>query len=29
MGINIAEEIKYIGHLCVEFFIDRNENLIC
>ena len=23
----IAEELKYIGTLCVEFFIDRNENL--
>ena len=23
----IAEEMKYIGTLCVEFFIDRNENL--
>jgi 5-(carboxyamino)imidazole ribonucleotide synthase len=23
----IAEEFKYIGTLCVEFFIDRNENL--
>ena len=22
----IAEELKYIGTLCVEFFIDRNEN---
>jgi 5-(carboxyamino)imidazole ribonucleotide synthase len=26
-AINIAEELKYIGTLCVEFFIDRNENL--
>ena len=23
----IAEELKYIGTLCVEFFLDRNENL--
>ena len=23
----IAEELKYIGTLCVEYFIDRNENL--
>jgi len=23
----IAEELKYIGTLCVELFIDRNENL--
>jgi 5-(carboxyamino)imidazole ribonucleotide synthase len=23
----ITEELKYIGTLCVEFFIDRNENL--
>ncbi len=23
----IAEELRYIGTLCVEFFIDRNENL--
>jgi len=23
----IAEELKYIGTMCVEFFIDRNENL--
>ena len=23
----ISEELKYIGTLCVEFFIDRNENL--
>ena len=23
----LAEELKYIGTLCVEFFIDRNENL--
>ena len=23
----IAEELNYIGTLCVEFFIDRNENL--
>jgi 5-(carboxyamino)imidazole ribonucleotide synthase len=26
-AIQIAEELKYIGTLCVEFFIDRNENL--
>ena len=26
-AIMIAEELKYIGTLCVEFFIDRNENL--
>ena len=24
---HIAEELRYIGTLCVEFFIDRNENL--
>ncbi len=24
---NIAEELEYIGTLCVEFFIDKNENL--
>jgi 5-(carboxyamino)imidazole ribonucleotide synthase len=23
----IAEELKYVGTLCVEFFIDRNNNL--
>ena len=23
----IADELKYVGTLCVEFFIDRNENL--
>ena len=23
----IAEELKYVGTLCVEFFIDRSENL--
>ena len=23
----IAEELKYIGTLCVEFFIDKNDNL--
>ena len=23
----IAEELKYVGTLCVEFFVDRNENL--
>ena len=26
-AIRIAEELKYKGTLCVEFFIDRNENL--
>ena len=26
-GIQIAEELKYIGTLCIEFFIDRNDNL--
>ncbi len=26
-AISIAEELKYIGTLCVEFFIDKNENL--
>ena len=26
-AIRIAEELKYTGTLCVEFFIDRNENL--
>ena len=26
-AILIAEELKYIGTLCVEFFIDRNDNL--
>ena len=25
--ITIAEELKYVGTMCVEFFIDRNENL--
>ena len=25
--MTIAEELKYIGTLCVEFFIDRNDNL--
>ena len=25
--IRIAEELNYVGTLCVEFFIDRNENL--
>jgi 5-(carboxyamino)imidazole ribonucleotide synthase len=24
---SIVEELKYIGTLCVEFFIDRNDNL--
>jgi len=23
----VAEELKYVGTLCVEFFIDKNENL--
>ncbi len=26
-SIMIAEELKYVGTLCVEFFIDRNDNL--
>jgi 5-(carboxyamino)imidazole ribonucleotide synthase len=26
-AILITEELKYIGTLCVEFFIDRNDNL--
>ena len=26
-AMRIAEELKYIGTLCVEFFIDKNENL--
>jgi len=26
-AISIAEELKYVGTLCVEFFIDRNNNL--
>ena len=26
-AIRIAEELKYIGTMCIEFFIDRNENL--
>ena len=26
-AIRIAEELRYIGTLCVEFFIDRNDNL--
>ena len=26
-SIQIAEELGYIGTLCVEFFIDRNDNL--
>jgi 5-(carboxyamino)imidazole ribonucleotide synthase len=26
-AIIIAKELKYIGTLCVEFFIDRNDNL--
>jgi len=26
-AIHLAEELKYVGTLCVEFFIDKNENL--
>ncbi len=26
-AILIAEELKYVGTLCIEFFIDRNDNL--
>ena len=26
-AIQLAEELKYVGTLCVEFFIDRNDNL--
>ncbi|MDA9751454.1 5-(carboxyamino)imidazole ribonucleotide synthase [bacterium] len=26
-AISIAEELKYVGTLCVEFFIDKNDNL--
>ena len=26
-AIIISEELKYVGTLCVEFFIDRNDNL--
>ena len=26
-AMRIAEELKYTGTLCVEFFIDRNDNL--
>ena len=26
-AMQIAEELKYVGTLCVEFFIDRSENL--
>ncbi len=26
-AMDIAEELNFIGTLCVEFFIDRNENL--
>ena len=25
--MQLAEELKYVGTLCIEFFIDRNENL--
>ena len=26
-AMQIVEELRYVGTLCVEFFIDRNENL--
>jgi len=26
-AMHIAEELNYVGTLCVEFFVDRNENL--
>ena len=26
-AMQIAEELKYVGTLCVEFFIDKNDNL--
>ncbi len=26
-AIQISEELKYVGTLCVEFFLDRNDNL--
>jgi len=26
-AIQIAEELKYVGTLCIEFFIDKNDNL--
>jgi len=26
-AMQLTEELKYVGTLCVEFFIDRNENL--
>ena len=26
-AMQIAEELKYVGTLCVEFFIDRNDNM--
>ena len=26
-AMQLAEELRYVGTLCVEFFIDRNENL--
>ena len=26
-SLQISEELKYIGTLCVEFFIDKNDNL--
>ena len=27
MGAMIAEELNFIGTLCIEFFIDKNDNL--
>ena len=26
-AMTISEELKYVGTLCVEFFVDRNDNL--
>ena len=26
-AMQISEELKYVGTLCIEFFIDRNDNL--
>ena len=26
-AMQLAEELKYVGTLCVEFFVDRNDNL--
>ena len=26
-AVQIAEELKFVGTMCVEFFIDRNDNL--